>query len=267
MKFEKGRPSHGDGGAKKEFKKKRVSIGLGLNKFSSAKVSNYDRREVLEKQREERGIGQTPMMACLDNVFADGLDERCLPRGQENASGEPSTSKPQQPGRYQPGGNSEGASNQPSRQRARGTARGSVANNFSASNKHQEAEVKTGKLAGSEQQHAEGKTSKPADAQGEGDRQAASEQQEADGKTVRGKFKKVPKPLSQVQRLASKIQAEKDSANLARGEVLKSKEAMQSKIKAAETARKKDKSKFFKKTRSGQPVMKYRMEKLLEQIQ
>ena len=64
--------SDGNQGFKKKFKKP-VSTGLSLEKFATAKVSKYNKREVLEKQREERLIKLGRFKKLKHRLEAKGL--------------------------------------------------------------------------------------------------------------------------------------------------------------------------------------------------
>lgn len=75
------------------------------------------------------------------------------------------------------------------------------------------------------------------------------------------------KPVPSVQRLAHKVAAEREEQQRAREEAAKAREARQKHIAEVEKARKEEKQRYFKRNAKGQPLMRYRMEKLLAQIE
>ncbi|GLC38950.1 hypothetical protein PLESTB_000464800 [Pleodorina starrii] len=75
------------------------------------------------------------------------------------------------------------------------------------------------------------------------------------------------KMLSRLQRLAQKVAEEKAEKQKAKEQAMKEREERMKKVAAVEKARKEQKHLHFKRTATGQPLMRYRMEKLLSQIQ
>ncbi|KAK9906685.1 hypothetical protein WJX75_006136 [Coccomyxa subellipsoidea] len=75
------------------------------------------------------------------------------------------------------------------------------------------------------------------------------------------------KPLSRVQRIAAEVQARKDAEAKARKVRRAGIEAHKARVVEAEKQRKQKTKLLRKRTRHGQPVMRYRMDKLLDQLQ
>eukprot|EP00873_Tetraselmis_striata_P033482 jgi/Tetstr1/453746/TSEL_040699.t1 len=72
---------------------------------------------------------------------------------------------------------------------------------------------------------------------------------------------------SQLQRLAEQAEQEKREEAARQEEARKQAEALAKKKEESQKARRKLKSQFLKKTRHGQPVMKFRVDKILSQLQ
>lgn len=79
--------------------------------------------------------------------------------------------------------------------------------------------------------------------------------------------KKKQRPLSQVERLKREAEAKRAAQEAERLERLQQIEKRRKEKEAAERARKQTFAKMHKKTPRGQPVMKHRMEHLLEKLQ
>jgi hypothetical protein len=79
--------------------------------------------------------------------------------------------------------------------------------------------------------------------------------------------KKTKRKISQVERLKREADAKRAAQAAERQERLREIESRQKEKEAAERARKQTFAKMHKKTSRGQPVMKHRMEHLLEKLQ
>jgi hypothetical protein len=79
--------------------------------------------------------------------------------------------------------------------------------------------------------------------------------------------KKTKRKISQVERLKREADAKRAAQEAERQERLREIERRQKEKEAAERARKQTFAKMHKKTSRGQPVMKHRMEHLLEKLQ
>jgi len=75
------------------------------------------------------------------------------------------------------------------------------------------------------------------------------------------------KQMSKTQRLAMENEARKAEAQKAKQEAERARAEHQAKVEQSKKLRGKEKQKFFKKTKKGQPVMKYRMDKVLAALQ
>ncbi|EFJ51965.1 hypothetical protein VOLCADRAFT_120373 [Volvox carteri f. nagariensis] len=75
------------------------------------------------------------------------------------------------------------------------------------------------------------------------------------------------KKLSRLQRLAQRVAEEKAEKQRAKETAMKEREERLKHVAAAEKSRKEQKHLHFKRNAKGQPLMRYRMEKLLSQIQ
>ncbi|GIL72973.1 hypothetical protein Vretifemale_3216 [Volvox reticuliferus] len=73
--------------------------------------------------------------------------------------------------------------------------------------------------------------------------------------------------LSRLQRLAQQVAEEKAEKQRAKETALKEREERIKQMAVAEKSRKEQKHLYFKRNAKGQPLMRYRMDKLLSQIQ
>mmetsp|Transcript_43062 Transcript_43062/g.102244 ORF Transcript_43062/g.102244 Transcript_43062/m.102244 type:complete len:203 (+) Transcript_43062:214-822(+) len=81
----------------------------------------------------------------------------------------------------------------------------------------------------------------------------------------RGRQKR-PRPKTQLERLSEKAAAEKASTAEERKKAEEERERRQAEKAQKQRARKKTRAKFLSKTRKGQPVMKFRVEKILSKL-
>lgn len=95
---------------------------------------------------------------------------------------------------------------------------------------------------------------------------SGKQEQVAETGVARNK-KKAARPLSSMQRLAAKVQAQKDCERVERERQRCEAEQGRRAAEQAQRRRGKEKKAFLKRTRSGQPVMKGRIEKLLEKLE
>lgn len=72
---------------------------------------------------------------------------------------------------------------------------------------------------------------------------------------------------SQIQRLAAKVEEEKEKARLAREEVLRQRAEKQATFEASLRERQRARQNHLRKTSRGQPLMKYRMQEILEVLE
>ena len=91
-----------------------------------------------------------------------------------------------------------------------------------------------------------------------------SSQSSAPQNTKPGKPQKQP---SQIQRLAAKVEQEKDAANAAREQVIRQRAEKQAKFEASQRERQRLRQNHLRKTSKGQPIMKYRMEEILSVLE
>uniref|UniRef100_A0A7S0WRI4 rRNA-processing protein FYV7 n=1 Tax=Chlamydomonas leiostraca TaxID=1034604 RepID=A0A7S0WRI4_9CHLO len=106
------------------------------------------------------------------------------------------------------------------------------------------------------------------------DRKQAQQQQEEGDKdkahaapgSKHGGGEEQPRHLSRGQRLAQEAAARKAEKQAAREEAAKRRAEHEAKVAAAQKLRQAEKRQFFKRTRTGQPLMRYRMEKILNQL-
>ncbi|KAF5827393.1 hypothetical protein DUNSADRAFT_758 [Dunaliella salina] len=75
------------------------------------------------------------------------------------------------------------------------------------------------------------------------------------------------KQMSKTQRLALENEVRKAQAEKTKQEAQQARAEHQAKVEQSKKVRGKEKQKFFKKTKKGQPVMKYRMDKVLAALQ
>lgn len=216
---------------------KALKSGVSLEKFAQAKLSRYDKRE---KLRKEAALKAKKISKYRKLKFRLQKEGRLPPATQ--------TTTP----------HTQGDSSDEEVQRAL-TRAGPVLSGSEAGAARSPLTDTETEYQGLYIESRQDKDSAPSLACNE------SQHQEKSNKGPRiGKRKR---PLSGVQKLAKKVQAAKDQKKL---EILRAKQevdARQKRIAEVEQRRKLERKTHLKKTKRGQPVMKHRIDKLLQQLQ
>ncbi|KAG2442526.1 hypothetical protein HXX76_002612 [Chlamydomonas incerta] len=300
----KGRAGDGDGPQKKHAR--RVGAGLSLDKFASAGVSKFDKRRKIERLKKQKVIQHSKLGKLKKKLEARGvlaggevkdsiaeleaLDGVGSGSGLDSEPGEllnedPRSEEPERQERVASHAHAESKS--AAAHRRQGQAR-------QAHRDHDDVGAGGGEEEGGRGPHGQqqkqrqngpagpgGKRHRDEDAgeevggepragsgsgrgRGSGGREGAGRGGGRDGGHGRGRG---GERLSQLQRLAHKVAEQKAEEQQAKEAARKEREERQKRLAAAEKVRKEQKHLHFKRNAKGQPLMRFRMEKLLGQIE
>lgn len=281
-----GKRRHGGGQPSRPHgRRPLVGAGLPLDKFAAAKQTKYDKKAVLEKQRlqnlnvikryskikkrlarqgllpDAQPAAPAAAAAAGDATLHDaagpsadggkdgeGNDERGADVAKRGRGELPSTSAPSG-GSY---GRSGSGQDDPSRRHAGGGSGGDKKQRSHAGSKRPRPEQ-----ASSEGDSEEGGRGGSEDKRGKRD----------EGEKTNKKQAMAPQGKSQLRHLADKVQAERQVEHQRRDAAAAERAARQQQLEAAHNARQRERSKFFKRNARGQPVMKHRIDKILDVLQ
>ncbi|KAG2448295.1 hypothetical protein HYH02_006879 [Chlamydomonas schloesseri] len=296
----KGKGAGNDDGLPKPRHARRVGAGLSLDKFASAGVSKFDKRKKIERLKKQQLIqhsklGKLKKKLAAQGVLASGevkdsiaeleaLDGLGSGSGLDSGTGDQPSDEPrnEDPEREERVGSHAHAGAKPATVSGRhahqtrdGAGTGDEVEGHGRGAHGQQYQQQMQGLIGNKRQRGDVEDGGEPKAGGGGGRgrgingrggagRGGGRDGGRDGGRGRGRD---GERLSQIQRLAQKVAQQKAEEQQAKEATRKEREERQKRLAAAEKARKEQKHLHFKRNAKGQPLMRFRMEKLLGQIE